>query len=365
MGLARPEGVLLGTFMLFSVLMFRGGAGTRAIVGRYCLVFLSLGLTYFLWHWNYFGQPFPNPLYRKGAGAPHWQSMLRAWTELGILGQPFTVALLAGLAAPRTRRMAFLAVLPVSLFALSWVCVSDETNYAMRFRYPVLPLLLLGSIPVAQHLASAAGRLWPSLGGLRTWVAWPAGLTLALALAWVQHHQNREAVFPRVGLHDAAGVLREYGVGRFTIATTEAGLLPLYSDWRAVDAWGLNDRYVAEHGRVDSTYLDRYRPEVIMIHAYAVPPDSSSPPDPVGLGLPWTQMVATLRNYAQERRYQLAACFGASEGNRHYYYVRTDFPESRQILERLQRLDYYWHGISTRNACPPDGPKVPDRGGHS
>jgi hypothetical protein len=337
--------------MLLSVLMVRGGTGFKAIVGRYLLIFSSLGLAYFLWHWSYFGQPLPNPLYRKGAGAPHWHSMLRAWSELGILGQPFALALLAGLVAPRTRRIALFAILPVSLFALSWLCVSDETNYAMRFRYPVLPLLLLGSIPVVQHLASATQRLWPSLGRMRTWAAWPTGLALAVALAWVQHRQNREPVFSRVGLRDAAGVLRDYGAGRFTLATTEAGLLPLYSDWRAVDAWGLNDRYVAGHGQIDATYLDRYRPEVIMVHAYTALPGSDRPQEPAGLGQSWTRMVATLTSYAEERGYELAACFGATPGNRHYYYVRTGFPESHDIASRLGRLDYYWHGISTRNAC--------------
>ena len=33
------------------------------------VVFLTLGLLYFLWRWQYFGYPLPNPFYKKGGGA--------------------------------------------------------------------------------------------------------------------------------------------------------------------------------------------------------------------------------------------------------------------------------------------------------
>ena len=55
------------------------------------------------------------------------------------------------------------------------------------------------------------------------------------------------------------------------MATTEAGLLPLYSTWSAVDAWGLNDAFIASNGGITEEYLDRYRPEVIVFHAYFSP----------------------------------------------------------------------------------------------
>ena len=74
-----------------------------------------------------------------------------------------------------------------------------------------------------------------------------------------------------MGLYDAALVLRDYQRRNYALATTEAGLLPLYSTWRAVDAWGLNDAWIAHHGGITEEYLDRYRPEVIVFHAYFSP----------------------------------------------------------------------------------------------
>jgi hypothetical protein len=276
--------------------------------------------------------------------------MERAALELWTLGQPFAAVLLAGLAVPRARRAAWFTLAPALLFAAIWVVVSDETNYMMRFRYPALPMLLLGAVPVVQRLAADVRLRWPRVAAARSLTAWPAALVLAGSLAWAQHRQYREPATP-AGLHDAARMLRTYAPRGFALATTEAGLLPLYSEWAAVDAWGLNDRHIAQHGRIDAAYLDRYRPEVILIHAYGGPAGPGESREMGALGRPWNQMVAMLQSYSEERGYELAACFGPSEGNRHYYYVKKGFPESGEIVERLRGLDYHWRGVSTRNGC--------------
>ena len=75
MGLARPEGVFLAGFMLVAVLVARNGSGGFVIASRFCIVFLTLGLAYFLWRWQYFAHPLPNPFYKKGAGVLHWHSL--------------------------------------------------------------------------------------------------------------------------------------------------------------------------------------------------------------------------------------------------------------------------------------------------
>ena len=47
----------------------------------------------------------------------------------------------------------------------------------------------------------------------------------------------------------------------------EAGQLPLYSEWRVVDTWGLNDPWIAHNGAITDSYLDRQKPHLIMFHA--------------------------------------------------------------------------------------------------
>ncbi len=59
------------------------------------------------------------------------------------------------------------------------------------------------------------------------------------------------------------------------MATSEAGLLPLYSQWNAIDTWGLNDEWIAHHGEITADYLDRYKPELIIFHAHFSPLSSA------------------------------------------------------------------------------------------
>ena len=355
LGLARPEGVFLGVFFLGAVLFFRGGEGARVLVSRFALVFLTLGLAYWLWRWQYFGHPLPNPFYKKGGGVLHLHSLRMAWRDLFRLTLPFLAVLVAGLFSKATRRAAAFTLLPVIAFVVLWVLISDETNYVMRFRYPVLPVVLLGFAGVAGPLlAPLARRLPRSSLIVRQAAGWTLALITSVGLAAYQHGRFRHVAPQRMGLYDAALVLRDYSRRNYALATTEAGLLPLYSTWRAVDAWGLNDAWIAHHGGVSEEYLDRYRPEVIAFHAYFSPETPQSGPRVEGrsLGPDWYRMVMTLKTYAEREGYTLAAVFGRNAWDTHYYYVRTGFPESAEIADRLRGLDYYWDGEPTANFAP-------------
>jgi len=73
-GLIRPEGVILASLMLIAIIIMRGFKNSISIITVFGLVFLLLGGAYFLWRWNYFGYPLPNPFYKKGGSGLHWDS---------------------------------------------------------------------------------------------------------------------------------------------------------------------------------------------------------------------------------------------------------------------------------------------------
>jgi hypothetical protein len=223
----------------------------------------------------------------------------------------------------------------------------------MRFRYPILPVILVSWVPVAQALAARAGtRALAPARGARVG-GWAAGLALAAALVAWQHRRFGHIEPQRMGLYDVARMLREHAGRGYTIATTEAGLLPLYSEWRAVDAWGLNDAWIAHHGSITEEYLERYRPEVIALHAYFSPqaPLAQGTPER-GLGRQWFDMVTTLQRYAVARGYTLAAVFGRNPTDTHYYYVRPGFPESAAIAARIRGMRYLWNGHPAHDYTP-------------
>ena len=127
-------------------------------------------------------------------------------------------------------------------------------------------------------------------------------------------------------------MLRDYAARGFALVTTEAGLPPLVSEWRAVDAWGLNDQYVAHHTAASTRPTwSAIGPRLIVFHAYFSPRvvDHGERVETRSLGRPWYRMVMTLKGYAGKHGYVLAACFGRNEWDTHYYYVRRGFPQGR------------------------------------
>ena len=59
---------------------------------------------------------------------------------------------------------------------------------------------------------------------------------------------------------------------------------------------------------------------------------------------PWFSMVMTLKTYAESHGYRLAAVFGFTPYDTHYYYVRPDFPHSSEIIGKIRNMDYFWPG---------------------
>lgn len=148
-------------------------------------------------------------------------------------------------------------------------------------------------------------------------------------------------------------MLKEYASRGYAIATTEAGLVPLYSGWRTIDTWGLNDQWIAHNGEVTEEYLDRQQPDIIMWHGYFSPlhPPSSEQ----AKGGQWFRQVMTLQDYAERHSFTLAAAFGVSPDNTHYYYVRPDLPEHDEIVKRIRATDYTWYanGQKCKNYARP------------
>jgi hypothetical protein len=57
----------------------------------------------------------------------------------------------------------------------------------------------------------------------------------------------------------------------------------------------------------------------------------------------WGSMILTLDTYARDKGYTLAAVYGESPLDTHYYYVRPDFPESADIEAFIRGLNGDYH----------------------
>ncbi len=351
-GLTRPEGVILAALMLLAVVVLRGPRPSLRIAAVFIGVFLVLGGAYFAWHWSYFGYPLPNPFYKKGAGLLHRDSF---WESLGNLlrfAGPFTLAFVLGLRSRKTARLAAAMLIPLIGFAAAFVLISNETNFGGRFQYALWPMVLISWYPLVRELPAEWGIAWGAPTERAARAALAAAVVLAVygllrysveqSCALTIAQQSCGVAYEKDGRYDAAGVLAAYEGKGYVMATSEAGLLPLYSNWSAVDTWGLNDEWIAHHGEVTAQYLDQYKPELIVFHAYfspIVPPRLNDK----NLSQDWFRMTITLKDYAESHGYTLAAAFGDSPYETHYYYVRPDFADSVRIVHDIGSMkNYYW-----------------------
>lgn len=344
MGLIRPEGVFLALLMLIAVVFMRGVRRSLEPIVWFVGVFAVLGGAYFAWRWHYFGYPLPNPFYKKGGGALHWDGLVVSVRGAARFSLPFALAFLAGFRSRDTARQAAFALIPIAGFVGLWVLLSSEMNYHWRFQYAIQPIFLIAWPPLVEGLF-AEWRLppWRSLAPRSRLTAAVLGGAVFLGVLVYHHRMSRLPVLYADGNAAVGRALRDFRGRGYTIAVSEAGLLPLYSEWRAIDTWGLNDAWIAHHGGITEDYLAKQNPEVIAFHAYF------SPLVPPVVNTEWDAMVVKLKDYAEKRGYILAAVFGETPYDTQHFYVRPDFPDAAEIIRRIRATPYIQ--MSTGRRC--------------
>ncbi len=357
-GLIRPEGVILSALILLAVVVMRTDflslwerARVRenfSLIATFAAVFLLLGGAYFLWRWNYFGYPLPNPFYKKGDDGLHWDSFNNSLLNTLRLCLPMTLAFILGFRSRETTKRTIAFLIPILGFASAFILISDEMNYGARFQYALVPIALMAWFPLTRGINLIS---LDQYFGQKKYAYIAALIALSAGVIYYSQYQNCfltsyqqtcSAPYERDGRYEMGKLLAEYRDKNYVIATTEAGLIPYYSGWTAIDAWGLNDPFIAHNGGLTAEYLDKYKPQIIMFHDYyspLVPPKLTE----ANLAQRWFSMTITMKDYAESHGYILAAVFGDSPYNTHYYYVRSDFADSKRLIEQISKMkNYYW-----------------------
>ncbi len=329
-GLIRPEGVLLSLGMLGALALKIEAKNRKALLVRYGIIFGIPGALYFAWHWFYFGYPLPNPFYVKGGGSLYVSSLSSAMIGAGKMSFVLVPLLLLGIWKRSGRTNNLFLLWPIAFFVGIWILMSNAMNYNHRFQYVLMPILWVVWLPVLRSI-------WPEfqLKGLK--LALGIGMT-ALMLTMQSYVY---VLHPRMfvdGRAELGTALASYADKGYTMAITEAGNLPFYSDWKAIDTWGLNDKTISHDGIVSSKYLDQYSPELIMVHDYWSPGKEKLRPQEK-----WAVMTDTLEAYLKMRDYELVACWGREADNAHFYYLKRDFPDYAALKPLIQGFRYSWH----------------------
>ncbi len=143
--------------MLIAIIIMKGWRASSKTIAIFVGVFLILGGIYFVWRWNYFGYPLPNPFYKKGGGLLHWDGLQASFTNLFLLCGLFLLAYLIGFRSSKIARQTIAFLVPVIGFASAFILVSNETNFGGRFQYALLPIVLLSWFPLVSGFDQEIG----------------------------------------------------------------------------------------------------------------------------------------------------------------------------------------------------------------
>jgi arabinofuranosyltransferase len=352
-GLIRPEGVLISAFMLMSIGVVLSVKKFAKLFVVFVCIFFLLGGIYFIWHWSYFGYPLPNPFYVKGNGHLYIPSLMDSIEITVMLLLPFIPAFLLSVRSRNTFRLGLAFSIPIIFSTGMWVLLSSEMNFGGRFQYSALSLGCLSWYPLVKplwrdwHLPKPADLLRKQ----QILVISAAGIGLASVFA-IQIQHSTDVSYARDSRYEVGLMLSKFADRKYTMATTEAGLLSLYSKWRTIDTWGLNDEWIAHNGGITQQYLEQQRPAIIVFHAVA---GTSSP-----RGARWNKQVSVLREYAEQHHFKLAAAFGVSPKDMIFYNVKPDLAESDEIVQAIGSTDYAWFkGGKAENFAKLHSPDVP------
>lgn len=324
-GLTRPEGVLLGSMMALVLMVFYNRKENLALLLRIGLLLGLIGSAYFLWRWDYFGKPLPHPFYKKGGGTFYPFSVRSSLIGVVKMAWPFLIVL-GGDWLTRSSFRAKWSVLPLIGGMLMWGFLSDEMNFGFRFQYPLLAMVVL----MTGHQLKSRKQFPPFT------VYW--GLGLFLLLGWQVFSSGKIRNYPD-GRYAIAKGLAQYADKGYKLVSTEAGLLPLYSEWKSMDSWGLNDRRIVSEGGLTKAYLSAWQPDVILFHGDMLPQGSLNPSQH---SLSWQKMNNTLQEYAEANRYTLAAAYGLTPYFVHFYFVNPGTEDHDALVSLIRKTPYPW-----------------------
>jgi len=382
LGLTRPEGVLFAGLALLAAFILLDGPGRRRLLLTTVALLVIPGLIYFLWRWRYFGYFLPNTFYVKNAGSLLHLRYFPDIYELFRFMAPLFLLIGIGylLDAPRSAVKKLVILAPAIIFPWSYLLIDQLQNLGKRFQYPVYPIFLLMAAMALGQLALrtsppelrrknlaliAAGvmgmvfilfapfvalermtlmlLLIAILAGIKFLEGRQLGAQgMQLALAFVVtasalvifnaqvSARLADSFYPTVfDDREVIGkALEPFADKGYTVVASEAGWIPYFSRWRAIDPFGLNDEYVTHHG-LSFDYLDQQGSDVIMYHQVKNP----HPPR-------WAEMVQMLRDYAEARGYILAAVIQRKgPDDLHVYWVKPDNPDAEALIRAITEHD--------------------------
>lgn len=343
--LIRPEGVILTILMLILLIFIKhNSVNYYLLIYIFILFYVLPGIIYFSWRWIYFGYPLPNTFYKKGGGILYPSTFLRSVLNTFIFFLPLVPFFLLELKNTLSKKKFVFSYLTfIFLFNLSFILISGEMNYAGRFQYVIFPMTLLFILHLIKNIFNYSVILQFFDKSNKFIINFLIFIYLLSFYLYSNKYFLSDDIYAD-GRYEIAKILSNYASENYTMAISEAGLLPFYSKWKAVDTYGLNDKVIAHTGVITQSYLKEKSPEMIMFYNIK----KTNKKNNIKL-VYFMEMIDTLIQFTSNNNYELVGSFGIDKSNTHDYYIKRDFRDYSIISNEIRKVKYYW-GNKTRTA---------------
>lgn len=288
--LTRPDGMVIGVPLLIGLWILQP---QHRLSHFRTILFWGLlpGMIYFFWRYWYFGEFLPLPMYVKGSSGLVLESLLYEGKYVAKYLFPLLAVILYSLLVDSVNRKKRMILLLSGLIfpLLFYATVHLEQNIADRFMYPVhLGALWIFFISWNQFLKPKKRALFGFAWSLYFLLSF---LYFLVFLKGTLDTKNNNPI----------QIAKELAyIPEGTMAITEAGYLPYYSEWQSLDLWGLNSPDLARR-LVEKKDLEMFNPDLIVLdfdYDYAML--DSLPYLPISHEKSWTNMVLISYQYAME-----------------------------------------------------------------
>ena len=266
LGLFRPDGVIVGVLATL-IGYFQCDAQHRPRFALTALAAMAVGIVYFIWRWNYFGEFLPLPLQVKSVADTAfpglWSNYL--WIKSNTLLMIASVFYVVW--KDDNRKRLLVATVPTAALLVALIFATQSQNVSFRFQAPFSAILLLLS-------AALVSSIWFSFNR-RSYGHAVLGSAVAMSLIWQLGYQIKDSEKTYAYLRADNYInffpyhLKDHVGPDASIALTEAGRMAYWLPGQKHDLVGLNTAYTAKYG-ADPEYIDSLDPDFIFFHTAGV-----------------------------------------------------------------------------------------------
>ncbi len=263
LALFRPDGAIFGILTSLMLLFFIRRSDLKIFFVS-VTVCATIGIAYFLWRWDYFGQILPLPLIVKSQSDNYFPGLRTnlGWASNNALFIAFSAFFILSLKQGKKRII--MMSLPILAYLASLTFAVQSQNVTNRFQAPASAVLLVGSAAalflIYEMLRNSKARLRISVISIMTIVLIiQLGINMRTTASLTRYLTNSDYInfFPYL--------LAEKTPKNFKVVLTEAGRFAYWLPGEKYDLVGLNTATTAVQG-ASPQYISTITPDLIFFH---------------------------------------------------------------------------------------------------